>query len=325
MQGIKKDILLQNEINKLKAGGGGSGTVTYDVQDLTLEGTTDATTAVAFYGINLIETATTSDLATRLPLASTGKQVIFINTSTLPILVFPSAIGGTINGIVNGSATIPNDGVAYSFYCTENPLPGAWTWTPPAVGQIQLQTISVAHTNGVTTEAYGVGNVGAQLINPPGPNWYDDINIAGFPTLTFTPSINYWATANFNPARTLVTTKVYSNFLPADTSVPGWVPSVSRYVAYSTAGGGFANYSASGVNLYGGQTVPAGPTNAPAEVGDYDTLYKIEPANLVQVAPAETDAIGVGQYGQYYYTFKITIPSVCATKTYDFDIFLEHD
>ena len=325
MQGIKKDIELQNEINRLQASGAGGGTVTYAVQDLTLEGTDDTTTAVAAYGINLVKAATTSDLATRLPIASTGKQVIFINTSTLPILVFPSAVGGTINGVVNGYATIPNDGVSYSFYCTENPLPGAWTWAPPAVGQIQLPTISISHTNGVQTQAYGVGNVGAQLINPPGPNWYDDINVTGFPTITFVPGADYWATANFNPARTLVTTKVYSNFLPGDSPAPTQVPSVQRKVAYSTGGGTFANYTASGVSLYGGQTVVAGPTNVPAQVGDYDTLYQIQPANLVQIAPAETDVIGIGAYGNHYYTFIITIPNTAITKVYDFDIFLEHD
>ncbi|MBC8437211.1 hypothetical protein H8D85_02690 [bacterium] len=333
MQGIKKDIELQNEINRLQASGAGGGTVTYAVQDLTLEGTDDTTTAVAAYGINLVKVATTSDLATRLPIASTGKQVIFINTSTLPILVFPSAVGGTINGVVNGYATIPNDGVSYSFYCTENPLPGAWTWAPPAVGQIQLPTISISHTNGVQTESWGVGNVGAQLINPPGPNWYNDINIVGFPTasggtqITFTPGPDYWATTNFNPARTLITTKVYSNFLPGDSPTPTQVPTIGRYVAYSN-GSGFNNYTASQVRLstlFGGQTVVAGPTNTPSEIGDVDTLYCIQPANLVQVPPAENDAIGIGPDGNYYYTFRINIPFTAATKVYEFDIFLEHD
>ena len=143
--------------------GGGSALV---VQDLILEGTTNTSTSQAIYGINIITTSTAADLATRLPEPVTGRSTVFINNSTISILVFPSTVGGEINGVVDGYAEIPPDGKAYTFYCTENPLPGAWTWSPPAVGQIQLPTIEVAHTNGVQTSAYGVGVPGFQLINP---------------------------------------------------------------------------------------------------------------------------------------------------------------
>ena len=296
---------------------------TLEVNDnLVLEGTTNASTSQAIYGINIITTATASDLATRLPNPVTGKQTVFINNATIPILVFPSTVGGEINGVVNGYAEIPPDGKAYTFYCTENPLPGAWTWSPPAVGQIQLPTIEVAHTNGVQTSAYGVGVPGFQLINPPGPNWYDDINITGSTALTFTPSIEYWRAETFNPAVNLVTTKVYSNFTPADGAN---LPIIQRKVAYNNLGGGMNNYSASNVIFNtGASTVPTGPLNSPAEIGDVSTYYKIQPSNLVHVPPAETDLIGVGAASSYYYTFIITIPATAATKTYKFDIFLEH-
>ena len=293
------------------------------VSTLALEGTTNASTSQAIYGVNVIDTATTSDLATRLPAPTTGRQVVFVNNSTMSILVFPSVVGGQINGVVDGVASIPNDGRAYVFYCVANPLPGAWTWSPPAVGQIQVPRISVNHTNGVQTQAYGVGVPGAQLINPPGPNWFDDINITGFPNLTFVPSQDYWATTNLTPTRTLVTTKVYSNFLASDSPAPTQVPSIQRKVAYGT-GAGSSNYSASGISLFDGLTVPSGPTNVPAQIGDYNTFYQIQPANVVQIAPPETDAIGIGPNGNYYYTFIITIPSTAATKIYEFDIFLEH-
>jgi len=297
---------------------------TSDVQTLVLQGTTIASTSQAIYGVNLIATSTITDLATRLPDPVSGRQVVFINNSTMPILVFPSVVGGEINGVVNGSASIPNDGSAYVFYCTANPLPGAWTWTPPATGQIQVLRISVSHTNGPSnTNAYGVGNPGAQLINPPGPNWWNDININGITTLTFTPGQDYWATANFNPEKTLVTTKVYSNFIAADSPAPNQVPAVGRYVAYGN-GAGMNNYTASGVHLFGGLFVPSGPLNVPVEIGDVGTLYKIQPANLVQVPPPPTDSIGIGPFTNYYYTFIITIPATAVTKVYDFDIFLEH-
>ena len=356
MQGIKKDIELENEIRKIQSsGGGGGGAPTYDVQELVLEGITDATTSRAIYGINLIETATVTDLATRLPLASTGKQVVFVNVSNLPMTLFPSAVGGTINGVVDEGVTIPNDGKSYSFYCTENPLPGAWTWSPPAVGQVQLPTISVNHTFGADTTAWGVGNVGAQLINPAGtfPSFLSVSIDPATGALSYNPSADYWySLPTLNPSRTIVTTKVYSNFLRSDTVAPGpfGEPIIQRYFSgteYSMATGDrfYEHYPASKVYLAdtppspytGGIITPAGPTNAPAQVGDNATIYNIQPANTVHEAPDQTDLIGDGVWvpypvaptllprGPFYHTFSIYIPADCATKNYEFDIFLEHD
>jgi len=355
MQGIKKDIELENEIRKLAAGGGSGGAPTYDVQNLTLEGTTDATTSTAIYGINLIEIATVTDLATRLPLASTGKEVIFVNVSTLPMTVFPSASGGAINGVIDEGVIIPSDGIAYSFYCTENPLPGAWTWSPPAVNQVQLPRISIAHTNGADTTAWGIGNVGYQLINPAGvfPSFLSVTIDPATGALSYNPSEFYWySLPALNPSRTIITTKVYSNFLRSDTSAPGpfGEPIIQRYFAgtqYAAVSGDryYEHYAASLVYLadappspyVGGSVVPAGPTNAPTEVGDNATIYNIQPSNTVHQPPDSTDLIGDGVWVQYplsppllprgpfYHTFSIYIPADCATKTYDFDIFLEHD
>jgi hypothetical protein len=103
--------------------------------NLVLENTNNTTTSIAIYGVNVITTSTSVDRACKLPAAKTGRSTVFINNSTLPILVFPSAVGGEINGVVNGFASIPNDGRAYTFYCIENPLPGAWTWSAPATTQ----------------------------------------------------------------------------------------------------------------------------------------------------------------------------------------------
>ena len=70
--------------------------------NLVLEGTTNASTSQSIYGVNIITTATFSDKATRLPAPKTGKQTVFINNSLIPILVFPSVVGGEINGVVDG-------------------------------------------------------------------------------------------------------------------------------------------------------------------------------------------------------------------------------
>lgn len=297
------------------------------VAPLTLQGTDATTTSQAIYGINTVDTATTSNLATRLPNPTTGKHTTFVNNSSMSILVFPSTTGGKINGIIDGYASIPNDGRAYTFDCVANPLPGAWVWSPPATGQIQLPTISVAHTNGTATSAWGVGKAGAQLINPAGANWYDNLSVTGFPTLTFNvisgsaPGEDYWSSlTGVVGTRQLVNTKVYSNFLDSDSPLPGSIrPGIGRFVAYEL-NNGFANYTASGASLVTGVTTPVGPLHSPVEVGDIGTVYKIQPANLVQVSPTSTDDMGPNNY----FTFNIGIHPLMATKTYKFDIFLEH-
>tara|TARA_R100001443_G_scaffold114727_1_gene131127 strand:+ start:405 stop:1454 length:1050 start_codon:yes stop_codon:yes gene_type:complete len=303
------------------------------VAPLTLQGTDATTTSQAIYGINTIDTATTSALATRLPDPTTGKHTTFVNNSSVSILVFPSTTGGKINGVIDGYASIPNDGRSYTFDCVANPLPGAWVWSPPATGQIQLPTISVSHTNGTGTSAWGVGKAGAQLINPTGANWYDNLSVSGFPTLTFNvisgsaPGEDYWSSlTGVIGTRQLVNTKVYSNFLETDSPVPSAIrPTIGRFVAYQSTPNSFNNYTASGVNVGtnaadGGVATPVGPLHNPVEVGDVGTIYNIQPANLVQISPPATDDMGPNNY----FTFNIGIHSLMATKTYKFDIFLEH-
>lgn len=302
---------------------------TVSVQTLTLNATDDTTTSVAIYGVNLINSATFTDLATKLPQPTTGRQTIFVNNSNMPIKVYPSNPGGEINGVVDDYALIPNDGRAYLFFCTENPLPGAWTWSPPAVNQIQLPRISIPHVNMTGTGAYGVGKPGASLLNPGGQNWYDNLSITGFPQLSFNviasypspaPGQDYWATyPTLVTDRTITKIKVYSNFLASDAVVPSQVPTIGRYVAFQNTPNSYSNFTASGFNFQNALEVPAGPLNSPVQVGDVGTQYKL--VNLSSNASTgETDLIGPNRY----LTFLIGIPFTCATKTYDFDIFIEH-
>jgi hypothetical protein len=85
------------------------------------------TTASLNFGINLINYATSQNYCVKLPQPTTGKSVTVVNKSGIDIKVFPSNIGGDINGQVNGFATIPSNGTSYLFNCYENPLPGGWS------------------------------------------------------------------------------------------------------------------------------------------------------------------------------------------------------
>jgi hypothetical protein len=118
-----------------------------------LSGTTAATTSTFLvFGYNVIESATTTNYACRLPNPpKKGMSTTVINNSGIPIVIYPSVTGGSINGVVNGSALIPADGKPYVFFCYENPLPGAWTWTPPATNQYDSGEIILtqASTGGI--------------------------------------------------------------------------------------------------------------------------------------------------------------------------------
>lgn len=89
------------------------------------------------YGINVITQSSVDDYALRMPIPPTkGKQVVVINLSSGPIVLYPSMSGGSINGSIDGSFVIPNNGLSYVFFCYENPAPGAWSMMfVPSVNQ----------------------------------------------------------------------------------------------------------------------------------------------------------------------------------------------
>ena len=117
------------------------------------QGTDINSTAYLNYGLTHISAVpTVNDYACHLPNPPIqGRQVTIVNTCGIDIVVFPSLPGGTINGITNGSFTIPSNGQAYTFFCYENPAPGAWTISAPATAQV---------TSGVIDFPQGVGFVG---------------------------------------------------------------------------------------------------------------------------------------------------------------------
>lgn len=120
------------------------------VENTVLSGTTMSTCqAFLSTGLNVVTSASESSYAIKLPNPpKKGTSSTIVNTSGFPIVVYPSVEGGSINGTINGSAIIPSDGKPYVFYCWENPLPGAWTWTPPAINQYDSGEITINTTSG---------------------------------------------------------------------------------------------------------------------------------------------------------------------------------
>ena len=111
--------------------------------------TTTATTSVMTYGVNVFTGVTSTNFATKLPQPVTGKSVKVMNNGSNFLYIYPSNIGGKINNLpINTPAIIPADGNLYEFICIENPLPGAWTFSPPATSQYDSGEITVSLSAG---------------------------------------------------------------------------------------------------------------------------------------------------------------------------------
>jgi hypothetical protein len=96
------------------------------------------------FNLNVIEAGVSGPYIIRLPYPPVkGKSSTVINNTGYIVSVFPSIEGGSINGVINSIANVPPDGKPYTFYCWENPLPGAWTWSPPAISQYDSREIVV--------------------------------------------------------------------------------------------------------------------------------------------------------------------------------------
>lgn len=148
-------------------------------EDAVLQGTTSTTTARLKYGVNVISSASSSNRCARLPEPPIkGQTVMVVNVSGQNISLFPSYAEGTINNVIDGEAIIPSDGKPYVFVCWENPLPGAWTWTPPAINQYDTgEVVDLTAPNGTLFSFVDAnlkkksnlldGSFLADLLNPP--------------------------------------------------------------------------------------------------------------------------------------------------------------
>jgi hypothetical protein len=295
--------------------------LTYTVYDgLVANNTTSSTTTILNHGVNVITTATSTNLACKLPQPVTGKELKIVNMSSRDIKLFPSNVGGKINNYaIDAPATIPADGKSYSFICIENPLPGEWVWSAPATAQIEFAEMSVSHTNGTASSVYGIG-VNTTLAN-------SGCYLSGAGNIVeVTPGRN----GHLLFPATAAKTKVYTNIVAGD--LVGDVV-VERIVYYKIGLNSAIDLSAndymkfgstSGVGTY--NTVDECPvgtlTTAPNQnVGDTGTFYSSVSNNSNIIGKQ----LGTGgAFSGYYWRYAMNIPASAATKTYKFKIFLEY-
>lgn len=282
--------------------------------DLATQGVDINTTSVMQYGINIFTTVGYTSYATKLPQPVTGRSTTIINNSTFYIAVYPSNTGGKINGIVNYPVIIPPDGKSYTFHCIENPLPGAWTWTPPATAQYEFPEITVSHTTGVAT-----GVVTGDNINISTTGY--GAGVAGG-NITLLPNSTIWKT--ISQVALLTKFKLYTNILLSDINgVSGYPIQCSLTKAYLTAPNASGSTVGYEVNILQNETsvIVNGTNNTPKEIGDTDTLYHI---SAYVIPPIPQSLLGVGLYSQHYFSVGIYIPANFPTKDYKFKVILEY-
>jgi len=206
-----------------------------DVYDgLTADGTTALNTKLILsYGLNEITTITATNYACLLPKPVTGRRLTVVNRSFMSLKVYPSNPGGVIhNNAIDAPVSVPPDGKPYIFTCIENPLPGAWVWTAPAINQFDSGEITVTTTNdtfgsyimsnsvsSAETTSYGGGN---------GPS-FNGLNAAvTFGPINNGPYPNTDYFVSFKPAtawNAILKIKVYTNIIYDPAVLPNRRPS----------------------------------------------------------------------------------------------------
>jgi len=206
---------------------------------LAAEGTDENTTAVLEYGVNVFTTITGTDFCAKLPQPTTGRSTRVVNMTNYALVLYPSNIGGQINNLpIDTPVSIPPNGVAYEFVCIENPLPGAWTWTPPATGQYDSGVVTGNTTGGANNVTMAANNA-------------NQIERSGY------TSVTGWAYDGKNNPLILSVPATYVAFKP---STP-WL-GITKIKVYT-------NLSATGANVEFGLTAAIGTNNYDTGTGDF--------------------------------------------------------
>jgi hypothetical protein len=160
-------------------------------------GTDITTTAELEYKVNKV-TANATDYAVKLPEPQLGGTVGVVNSSSVPVYVFPYDADDSIVGLAAGEAyVVPADGQLYNILCVQNPSVGVWSVSTPTSNNSIRKTVSVNLTADGTVNDGGTYSYSAPLLNSnkttyyPSTGPYDVLNAP-------LPTNNWFDTAEFN-------------------------------------------------------------------------------------------------------------------------------
>lgn len=266
--------------------------------------TMEDTTLILSYGVNIISTSTSDDYACRLPVPTTGKRLTVVNNSLMTVSLYPDyneGVAGSINnGAVGAPAIIPSDGRAYDFICVDNPLPGAWVWSPPATGQYDSGDITGTTTtvnsvivgvqtgisNVTNSTSYGTGAIQAS------PSVNSPLSPLGFAYQLDTNSAYFKPIGVGNNWNAITRIKVYTN------------------ISSDLAGAQIPRFSISGANGVNKYDLGSDPLNFNNFLGFYPAsafTYQYLELNQIQagVVPPPGVTANVGDEGTFYGIFDI--------------------
>ena len=158
-------------VNDILALGSGGGDGFPAKDNVTANGTTIASTAELSYKVNIIS-ATASDYAVRLPEPQLGGIVGVVNSSSVPVYVFPYDADDSLVGLAAGEPYIvPADGQLYNITCVQNPSVGVWSVSTPTSNNSIRKTVSVNLTADGTVTS-GDYSYSAPLLNSNKTTYY---------------------------------------------------------------------------------------------------------------------------------------------------------
>jgi hypothetical protein len=252
----------------------GAGTIN-TVTELGLEKNLD-------FNLNVIEAGVSGPYIIRLPYPPVkGRSSTVINNTGYTVRVLPSIEGGSINGTIDAMAEVPSDGKPYTFYCWENPLPGAWTWSPPATNQYDSGEITAVSTGtSMVLTAANASNVGyaTSIYSTIGgvdglnlPQVYTYAPATGMTQVIFKPSPSWSAITKF---------KVYTNQTTLGAGI----------TARIFTQGWFNYYEKSTMNYYD------------VKQGQGNSLFLADPTMVAVAGSAVTTPVSanIGDPGTYY-------------------------
>lgn len=174
-----------------------------------------------------------------------------VNMTNSALVLYPSNTGGQINNLpIDTPVSIPPNGVAYEFVCIENPLPGAWTWTPPATGQYDSGVVTgntTGGSNNITMAANDANQIERSGYTSSTAWSYDGKNnplIQSFPA-------TYVAFKPTSPWLGITKIKVYTNLSATGANVEFGLTAAIGTNNYDTITGDFVSNGAIGAGNYG--------------------------------------------------------------------------
>jgi len=342
IQDSGSDVLNMDKLRKVLLSLSSKGGTLDVFQGLTANGTTSATTSVMEYGVNVFTTATATDYCTKLPQPTTGMSTTVLNNSGSMIYIHPSNPGGKINNLaIDTPLGIPNDGIAVTFICTLNPLPGVWNTVYNTPGTEIVYEWEFDHTTGTMTSAHGLpgGVFGAPNSPAPGGGFYPS------PTFTIDPYTGamIWNQTSLDMVNTLSPAAGIIDSVRLDTNViatdlPGgvgngfgtsierfWHNAAPPYMIYNQSKIKRAyvlSFPGSAYNFFETSVAGSPAYVSPGVIGAGGTLYSPDidwfvggPGVLGMNTIGAADAISTTDY---YYTIESFISAAMPTKLYKF-------